>query len=96
MSGSSSRYSNVGTAIWSSPLGEQVLYRQRRFLPNPATIQVLSKVEVKDGERIDQIAAVTLGNPLQWWRIADANTAMEPYALTDVPGVELIVPVPTA
>jgi hypothetical protein len=92
----SSRYNNVGTAIWTSPQGEQVLYRQRRFLPDPSTLQVLTEVTVKDGQRIDQIAAATLGNPLQWWRIADANNAMEPYVLTEHPGVTLIVPVPTA
>lgn len=96
MSDPSSRYNNVGTALWCSPQGDRVLYRQRRFLPQPSTLPVLTEVVVQDGQRIDQIAAATLGNSLQWWRIADANFAMEPYTLTSQPGVVLIVPVPTA
>lgn len=96
MTDPSSRYNTVGTALYASPSGEQVTYRQRRFLPDPSALQVLAQVVVKDGERIDQLAAAKLGSSLQWWRIADANTAMEPYTLTDTPGVTLIVPVPTA
>jgi hypothetical protein len=91
-----SRYSNVGLALWCSPTGEEVLYRRRRFLPNPATLQPLAHAVVRYGERLDQIAAAKLGNALQWWRIADANNAMEPSALTRHPGTVLIVPVPTA
>jgi nucleoid-associated protein YgaU len=92
----SSRYSAVGTAIWTSPTGESVLFRQRRFLPQAGTLPVLTEVTVQHGQRLDQIAAAKLGNALQWWRIADANVAMEPYALTSRAGVVLIVPVPTA
>jgi hypothetical protein len=81
--------------MWVSPDGAQILYRMRRFLPNPSSMQVLTEVTVKDGERIDQLAFAQLGSSLQWWRIADANGAVDPYALTEQPGVRLIVPVPT-
>jgi nucleoid-associated protein YgaU len=93
---SSSRYSRVGTAIWRSPQGATVCFYQRRFLPEPGTAQVLTRVKVDAGQRLDQIAAATLGNPLQWWRIADANAAMDPSDLTTVPGRVLIIPVPKA
>lgn len=92
----SSRYSNVGTAIWTSSSGEQIVYRQRRFLPDPSRLTALTEVTVQDGQRLDQIAAASLGSAPQWWRIADANDAMDPYALTDRAGATLIVPVPTA
>lgn len=90
------RYSNVGTAIWSPQSGEPVHYFLRRFLPDPESMQVLTEVVVQEGQRLDQIAAATLGSSLQWWRVADANCAMAPYALTRRPGVRLTVPVPTA
>jgi hypothetical protein len=94
MTDPSSRYSRVGTAIWRSPQGKTVHYRQRRFLPEPATLQVLAEVRVADGQRLDQIAAAQFGNSLQWWRIADANAAMDPFELTVVPGVTLVIPIP--
>jgi hypothetical protein len=96
VSDTSSRYSNVGTAIWTSGSGEQILYRQRRFLPISGSLPVLTEVTVQDGQRLDQIAAASLGSAPQWWRIADANEAMDPYALTERAGVTLIIPVPTA
>jgi len=96
VSNETGRYSSVGTAIWTSDDGEQVLYRLRRFLPDPRSFQVLKEVVVQDGERIDQLAFAQLGSPSQWWRIADANGAIDPYSLTEEPGTRLIVPVPTA
>lgn len=96
MTDPSSRYNSVGTAIWRSPRGKTVHYRQRRFLPDPASMQVLTEVRVGDGQRLDQIAAVQLGNPLAWWRVADANAAMDPLDLTVVPGVALVIPIPKA
>lgn len=89
-----SRYKSVGTAIWRSPEGKTVHYRLRRFLPDDMQVHILAEVTVRDGQRLDQIAAAQLGNPLQWWRIADANRAMDPFELTSESGRVLIVPVP--
>jgi nucleoid-associated protein YgaU len=36
---------------------------------------------VKQSDRLDLIAARTLGDPLLFWRIADANDAMNPFDL---------------
>jgi hypothetical protein len=39
------------------------------------------------------VTARTLGDPEQFWRICDANDALDPYALV-VPGRRLTVPMP--
>jgi len=57
---------------------------------------VLAEVTVSQGDRLDLITARTLGDPEQYWRICDANEAMNPPDLTDEPGEVLRVPVPQA
>ena len=54
------------------------------------------EVEVIQGERIDLVAYRTLGDPLAYWRICDANNAMDPQELTEEPGFRLRVPLPQA
>ncbi len=55
---------------------------------------VWSRAVVGQSDRIDLIAYRTLGRPELWWRIADANDALDPFALV-VPGRVLRVPRPT-
>ncbi len=43
------------------------------------------------GDRLDTIAARTLGDPLLFWRLADASGAMNPDDL-ERPGTLLVVP----
>jgi hypothetical protein len=38
---------------------------------------------VKQGDRLDRITAHYLGDPEQFWRVCDANDAIDPNALTD-------------
>jgi nucleoid-associated protein YgaU len=49
---------------------------------------LLEEHVVAEGERLDQIAAQRLGDPEQWWRIADANDALVPAELEE-PGTTL-------
>ena len=35
------------------------------------------------GDRLDLITARTLGDPEQFWRVCDANDALDPAELTD-------------
>ena len=42
-----------------------------RDVPSPPTSYI--QVVVKEFETIEQLAARMLGDPEQWWRIADAN-----------------------
>ena len=57
-------------------------------------MSLLAEVTVIRGDRLDLIAARTLGDPEQFWRVCDANDAMNPVILTEEPGRTLRVPVP--
>lgn len=96
MSASNSRYASIPTATFTTPGGEQIVYRRRRFLPRGESLPLLLEVTVTQGDRLDQIAARTLGDAEAFWRIADANDAMNPQDLTVEPGRSLRVPLPTA
>jgi nucleoid-associated protein YgaU len=48
---------------------------------------------VRQGERLDTLAAQFLGDPTQFWRICDANDVLRPQDLTAVPGSVLRIPV---
>jgi hypothetical protein len=88
-----SRYAQTATATWTAPDGSVVRYLNRRFVPDAATMPLRQEVTVAPLDRPDLVAARTVGDALQWWRIADANTAVDPLDLTAVPGTRLRVPV---
>jgi hypothetical protein len=58
-------------------------------------VQSIAEVTVNDPDRLDLITARTIGAPEQFWRIADANSAMNPFDLTAEPGEVVNVPAPT-
>jgi hypothetical protein len=89
-----SRYSALETSTYTFPDGRQVSYKRRRFLPRGESMSILMEVRVARGDRLDFVTAKALGDPLQSWRIADANNALNPATLTDEPGIVLRVPVP--
>ena len=91
-----SRYYKLPTATYVVADGEHILYKRRRFLPHGASMPLLAEVTVRDSDRLDLISYRTLGDPLQFWRVADANDAMNPSDLTDEPGRVLRIPVPQA
>jgi hypothetical protein len=90
----SSRYYPLETATYTMRDGREVRYKRRRFLPQGENLPTLVEVTVTDGDRLDLIAARTLANPEQFWRICDAENAMNPPALTEEPGRRLRVPIP--
>jgi nucleoid-associated protein YgaU len=85
-----SRYFAIPDAQHVTAEGERVIYKRRRLLPN-APLPTDRSVVVRAGERLDTIAARMLGDPLQFWRIADASNAMNPFDLAE-PGTRLDVP----
>jgi len=89
-----SRYYTVEKATYAAEDGEEITYVKRRFLPHGAAQPHLVDVVVADGDRLDLIADRILGDPEQFWRICDANDAMNPFDLTAEPGVTLRVNVP--
>lgn len=90
-----SRYYRIENGTWTAPDGREIAYKLRRFLPQGENLTLLLEVTVTQGDRLDLIAARTLGDPEQFWRICDANNAMDPLELTREPGQTIRVPVPT-
>jgi hypothetical protein len=89
-----SRYYALETATLTAPDGRIIAYKRRRFLPQGESMPLLVEVTVTQGDRLDLITARTLGDPEQFWRVCDANNAMNPFDLTAEPGRTLRVPVP--
>jgi nucleoid-associated protein YgaU len=89
-----SRYYAIESAEYTTATGRTVAYKRRRFLPQGEQMPLLLEVTVVQGDRLDAIAARTLGDPQAFWRVADANNAMAPHRLTTEPGRVLRVPVP--
>lgn len=78
-----SRYYGIDTATLVLPQGQMVSYLRRRFLPSADQFQLLEEYTVRQGDRLDNIAAHFLGDPELFWRLCDANNAMRPQALTE-------------
>jgi hypothetical protein len=89
-----SRYAGLEQTPFTLADGRVVAYVRRRFLPDPARFALVQTHEVKQGDRIDNVSAFYLGDPEQFWRIADANGAMQPEALLETPGREVRITLP--
>ena len=89
-----SRYYSLETATLTTADGGTVAYKRRRFLPQGEAMPLLVEILVAQGDRLDLSTARTLGDPEQFWRVCDANNAMNPTDLTEEPGRTLRVPVP--
>jgi hypothetical protein len=89
-----SRYYNVETTTLTLPDGRQVPYKRRRFLPDGATLPLLTEVTVVAADRLDLITARILGDPEAFWRVCDANDVIDPFELTDKIGRVIRVPIP--
>ncbi|HEX5870554.1 MAG TPA: hypothetical protein VFY65_09070 [Longimicrobium sp.] len=89
-----SRYYNLETALHTLPDGREVAYVRRRFVPPGSSHALLAEVRVAQGDRLDLITGRTLGDALQFWRVADANDAMHPPELVAEPGRLLRIPLP--
>ncbi len=89
-----SRYKHVGTSRYITRDGAQITYRNRRFSPQGTSMPLYATVTVGANDRLDLIAARSLNNPLAFWQVADANNAMNPFALTEAVGRQLRIPVP--
>jgi hypothetical protein len=91
---SNSRYQNVATATHTAPDGKAVVYLQRRFIPSPDQFATIQSYVVKQGDRIENVAALAFGDPELYWRLCDANLAMRPADLTATIGRSLRITLP--
>lgn len=89
-----SRYYGLDTLTFRTVDGRVVSYLRRRFTPSPERFALLQEHAVSESERLDYVAAQYLGDPEAYWRIADANGAMRPAALTETPGRRIRITLP--
>ena len=89
-----SRYADRPIDTLVTADGREIRYIRKRTLPRPDAMRVLTEVAVQDSDRLDLICARTYGNPGAWWRIADANEALDPTDLVATPGRRLKIPSP--
>jgi hypothetical protein len=91
-----SRYYGFGVLQYPAPGGKSVPYLARRIIPQPGApnYATINQYTVKQGDRLDQIAARFLGDPILAWLICDANGAMAPDDLVSAPGRVLAITTP--
>lgn len=66
--------------------GTVVAHLPRRVIPPASAFTTIGEHLVVQGDRLDRIAATTLGDAEQFWRLCDANGVLQPEALTATPG----------
>jgi hypothetical protein len=89
-----SRYETVPDVVWTDPAGREIVYKRLRVIPSPGP--AVQGYLVSGGDRLDLIAFRLYRDPEQFWRICDANDAMNPPDLTARPGRALRVALPQA
>lgn len=89
-----SRYGGIPIATHTTADGRSVAYLRRRFVAPPEHFALLVEHVVQDGDRPDLLAQHYLGDPEQYWRIADANAVVAPDDLTDEPGRHVRITLP--
>lgn len=89
-----SRYHDIEIATMVGPDGTEIKYVRRRFLPPADRFVTLQEHVVTQGDRLDNVTARYLGDPLQFWRVCDANDAMNPPELTAHAGRRIRITLP--
>jgi nucleoid-associated protein YgaU len=91
-----SRYYATSTLQYTAPNGQTVTYLAQRLVPQPGAPNYanLAQHTVKQGDRLDLLAAKYLGDPLLYWLICDANGAIRPDQLVETPGAVLNITMP--
>jgi hypothetical protein len=89
-----SRYQNVPTLTYTTPQGKTIVYLQQRVVPQPSRFATITVYVVKQGDRIDNIAAQAFADPKLYWRICDANLIMKPADATATIGTQLNITLP--
>ncbi len=94
---SNSRYAQLDTATVELPVGDgttrTVRYVRRRIIPPPDTSLTVSEYTITEGDRLDNIAGLYLGDPTAFWMICDANNVLRPTDLVTIGRViEIVMP----
>jgi nucleoid-associated protein YgaU len=87
-----SRYYGATVENTRLPGGTPVNYLARRILPQPGIYSAVRNYVIVDGDRLDNLAAKFLGDPLLYWMICDANGVTDPDELTSQVGCTILIP----
>lgn len=71
-----------------------IVYKRRRFIPSTERTTTLVEHTVIQGERLDNITALYLGDPTLFWRVCDANLILNPDELTAQSGSRIKISLP--
>ena len=88
----SSRYYGGTINQFTKPDGTPIVYLARRILPQPSIYLSVQNYAVVQNDRIDNLAARFLGDPLLFWMICDANGLTNPDELTSQTGRSILIP----
>lgn len=72
------------------------VYLQLRLAPKTTAFTTALTYTVSDTDRLDNIATKYFSDPLQFWQICDANAALRPWELTELPGAQIRIPLPSS
>jgi hypothetical protein len=89
-----SRYQGAEVLKYTAEDGSEIAYLAPRVVPDPSRFTAIGDHLVNEGDRLDNIAAQRVGDAELAWRIADANRAMRPGALTETVGARLVITLP--
>jgi nucleoid-associated protein YgaU len=91
-----SRYYGFGVLQYTAANGQTIPYLARRIVPQPGApnFATINQYTVRQGDRLDLIAAKYLGDPLMFWLICDANGAIRPGDLVATVGEVLAITTP--
>ncbi|MCP4329281.1 MAG: LysM domain-containing protein [Alphaproteobacteria bacterium] len=89
-----SRYHGIEAATIEDADGNKTVYLRRRFVPPAERFALLQLHSVVGGDRLDNLAALYLGDPEQFWQLCDANGAIRPNELIEAIGRRLRITLP--
>jgi nucleoid-associated protein YgaU len=92
----SSRYYGAAVESFSLANGTPVMYLARRIIPQAANYSSTQTYVISDGDRLDNLAAQFLGDPILYWMICDANVTTDPDELTAQAGRQIAIPIPAS
>ncbi len=86
-----SRYESVPEGVFTDARGRQIPYKLLRVVAAAPSLQTHA---VQALDRLDVIAFKYYDDPEQFWRICDANNAIDPDELTQASGRRLRITLP--
>lgn len=82
----------TSTAAGDATARDAVPYLARTILPLATTLKPQTSYTIVAGDRLDNLSARLLGDPMLYWMLLEANNVSDPASLCAVPGRKIIVP----